>query len=257
MRASLTQRELASRIERDQSSLSRWEKGERAPNDEDVKQYLTGTGTTGQRRDEILSMVKGITAPSWLALTLPEQHVQMAALLRFERQARRVTHVAPLLIPGVLQTSDYTRTLMESGDISADEIETQIAVRVGRRELITREAPAMLRALLGEAALRQGNPKVLAKQLRYLVEMADYPNIEIRVVGFTAGWMEGMFALIETDDESPIAHVDVGDSSLFLHEPSDVDHYRRKAAVIEEMAMNPEESKGFMADIAREMEATR
>lgn len=259
-RAGLTQREVARRMgqPKAQGSMSYWERGERMPDQDDVTAYLDALGVTGERREEILSMVTDETdSPSWLALSLPEQHAQQAALLRFERGARIVTHVAPNLVPGPLQTEDYMRRIMESDpDITSDEIETRVAVRIGRRNLITRENPAMLRVLLGEAALRQGDDlAVMVKQVKYLLEMARYPNVEIRVVPFRAGWLGGMFGLIESD-EGTVVHVDAEAPTLFFHEPHDVDRYRRKAAAIEEKAMSLEASIGLMADIAREMEAT-
>jgi hypothetical protein len=65
-------------------------------------------------------------------------------LLNAERTATRVTHVAPLLIPGVLQSTDVIRSIMVEGGVPTSEIDERVAVRIGRRELITRREPAHL-----------------------------------------------------------------------------------------------------------------
>lgn len=252
-------RQLASDLGKDAGQLSRWENGERAPRPTDVAQILTHLGINGERYEEIIAICSGTHDPRWLAVTLPEQRQQLGALLEFERTATTITEVSPLLIPGLLQTSDYARAIMTAGGVPVTEAETRVAVRVGRRDVILRRDPARLVALVGEAALRQviGTRKVMIEQLEYLGEMAKLSNVDLRVVPFSSGWhpaLEGLFLLIESE-QTPVVQLESRRSGLFLHEPEDVRTYRDAADTVLRAALSPEESSEFIAAIAKDMEA--
>jgi hypothetical protein len=84
--------------------LSRWATGERTPRLDQVAQILALLGVNGERYEEIIGRTEGTRASRWLALTLPEQHEQLNALVDLEQSATTITDVSPLLIPGLLQT---------------------------------------------------------------------------------------------------------------------------------------------------------
>ncbi|MGJ7907098.1 helix-turn-helix domain-containing protein [Actinopolyspora sp. H202] len=255
-----TLRRLASELGKDAGQLSRWENGERAPQPTDVARLLTHLGVSGERYDEIIAITDGTSAPQWLAVNLPEQRQQLAALLECERTATTITEVSPLLIPGLLQTSAYARAIMSAGGVPADEIETRVAVRIGRRDAIVRRDPARFVTMIGEAALRQviGSAAVMAEQLEYLTDMAGMSNVELQVVPFSSGWhpaLEGLFLLIDSED-SPVVHLENRRSGIFLHEHEDVRTYRQAVDTVRQVAMTPEESSKLLAQLRTELEQT-
>jgi transcriptional regulator with XRE-family HTH domain len=257
-----SQRKLAGEISRDSGLVSRWESGERAPRATDVARILAVLGVNGEQYDEIVAMASGTDEPRWLAVSLPAQRQQLAALLECERTASKITHVAPLLIPGVLQINQYIRAIITSTTVETAEVETRVMVRIGRRDVITREDPAELAVFLGEAALRQviGSRAVMAAQLRYLVELSELPNVELRIVPYESGWhpgLEGMFMLIDSEHAPPVVHLENRKSGLFLHEDEDVATYRQAVDSVTRAAMSPEDSEGLIAKIANEMETTQ
>ncbi|PKW13738.1 helix-turn-helix domain-containing protein [Saccharopolyspora spinosa] len=259
----LTLRNVAAQLGRDPGALSRWETGERSPKPTDVAQILTILGINGDHYEEILAMTRGTTDSHWLAISLPEQRQHLAALLDFERTATAITQAAPLLIPGLLQSTSYVRAIMTSGGVPPEEVETRIAVRIGRREAITRnEDPVHFRVAIGEAALRQvlGGPQVMLSQLDHLLQMAELANVEVYVVPFGSGWhpaLEGLFILIESNHAPPVVQLETRRSGLFLHEPSDVEIYRDAAEGVFNAALDPAESRKHIAKICKEMEAAR
>src|SRR3989337_651234 len=105
-------RELAAMIQRDIGVVSRWETGNRTPKPEQVAQILTKLEVDGERYDEIMTLAYGTNESQWVAITLPEQRQQMAALVDWEQRATRIVEVSPLLVPGLLQTSGYIRGMM-------------------------------------------------------------------------------------------------------------------------------------------------
>jgi transcriptional regulator with XRE-family HTH domain len=256
-------RELASAIHRDLGVLSRWETGERTPKPEMVAQILTKLGVDGERFDDIMTLAYGTDESQWVATTLPEQRVQMAAYVDWEQNATRIVEVAPLLVPGILQISDYIRAIMTAGGVPAGEIEERITYRIGRREVIKKDRPAQLLVLLGQGALYQdiGGPEVTVAQARHLLDLARQPHIDLRIMPDHSGWhpgLESAFALIKSDralgprrsaDES-IVFLGSRRSVLMLHEPGDVEAYRRAVDRIMRITMSLDASLKFIADVA-------
>ncbi|HEX3783617.1 MAG TPA: helix-turn-helix transcriptional regulator [Pseudonocardiaceae bacterium] len=245
-------REFAKSIDRDPSLLSRWETGDRTPPATEVARILGKLGVIGRRYEEIIELALGADDSRWLATSVPEQHAQLAALLDLERTASVITDVSPLIVPGLLQTSQYARAIMTEGGVRTDEISTRVAIRAGRREVLTRDEPVRLLAYLGEAALRQriGSREIMVEQIQHLLTMAAMPNVEIRVIPFDSGWhpgLVGLFVLIESATEPPVAHLEVRDSGLFLHTSTDVAAYRQAAAKVSERAMSIEDSLAVIA----------
>jgi len=253
----VSQRKLADTIGRDPGLVSRWESGERQAKPADVTQICEALGIDAERTADLINMAGQAGQPQWLAVTLPERRAQLNALLAAERTATAVIQNAPLIIPGVLQTSDVIRSIMVDGGVPASEIDERVAVRIGRRDLITRRNPARLEVFLGEAALRTiiGNPQIMADQLHYLIEHADMDNVDIRVVAFNAGWTAALVGeFIYLDGDPSIVNIEMQGSGLILHGREDLDTYRRAADAVREKAMSPDATKELMAEVISELE---
>lgn len=267
--------ELAKTLGRDPGVLSRWETGERTPKPEVVSQILTKLDVIGERYDEIMTLAYGTDKSQWVATTLPEQRQQMAAYIDWEQSAVRIVEVAPLLVPGVLQIREYVQGIMTAGGVPPGEIASRVTSRLGRSDVITRQRqPAKLLVLLGVAALHQdiGGRQTTIEQIRHLLTMAALPNVEVRVVPDHVGWhpgLEGAFALIDSDRSVPIgdgrrrsididsiAFVETRRSVLMLHQQPDVDTYRRAADRVLDIALAPDVSAGYLAELAKRLEKT-
>lgn len=262
-------RELAAMIQRDIGVVSRWETGDRTPKPEQVAQILTKLEVDGERYDEIMTLAYGTNESQWVATTLGEQRQQMAAYLDWEQGATRIVEIAPMLVPGLLQTNDYIRAIMTAGGVPADEVSLRVTSRIGRREVLTKRNPAHLLVLLGQAALHQdiGGRATMIGQLDHILEMAARPNIELRVVPDHRGWhpgLEGAFALIESPrppsgrragtKSASIVFVGTRRSVLMLHEEPDIAAYRQAVESILAVSLPPESSANFIAETRKRME---
>ncbi|MGP4014281.1 helix-turn-helix domain-containing protein [Saccharopolyspora sp. 5N708] len=252
-------RELATKIERDPGILSRWETGERTPKPENVSRILTELGVNGVRYDGIMTLAYRTDEPQWAATTLPEQRQQLAAFLDYEQNATKIIEVAPLLVPGLLQTSGYIRAIMSAGGVPVGDIATRIAVRIGRREVLAKENPAQLVALIGQGVLFHGvgGRSTAVEQVKYLLEMARLPNVDLRIIPYHSGWhpgLEGPFTLIESEQATPVVLLETRRSGLCLHQDGDVNAYREAADMILRVAMNSDESMRLIAEIANRLE---
>lgn len=252
-------RGLAKLLETSHATVSRWETGARRPGLAEVAAYLQAVRAPAEVRERLLGVAGEPDAPRWLSIGMPEQPRQLATLLEIEREAARITTVSPLLVPGLLQTADYVREIMISADVPGTEIDTRVAVRLGRRNTITRKEPAHLTAYVGEVALRQiiGSSEGMIDQLRELLKLAEQPNIELRVLPIRTGWhagLEGPFSMFEFEDREPVISIDNRVSALYLDEPEDVSAYRCALPRVEQMAMTETASVALIADIVNGQE---
>lgn len=260
-RADLGTRELARRLEMDHSMLSRMESGERPAKPEEVARILTALGVNGHAQDAIVELSRDTSGTYWISVGMPEQELQLAALLDFERTSQHITEVSPLLIPGLLQTSDYVRAIMTTAGRPAHEVETRAAVRTGRREVLMRDNPVGFTAFIGARALRQHivDRDRMVEQLRHVLRLADLDHVTVHVIPDETVWhpgLEGAFSLLDFAAAEPIVHLENRRSGLFLGEEQDVDAYRTAVDKVREVAMSPRDSVGLIADIADRMETT-
>ena len=72
--------------------------------------------------------------------------------------------------------------------------ELQIGARTARQAVLTKDKPPKVDLILGEIALRQvmGSHKIMARQLRAMLEIVDLPNVRLRVVPFAQSGNAGL-----------------------------------------------------------------
>ncbi|MEV5765710.1 helix-turn-helix transcriptional regulator [Micromonospora sp. NPDC052213] len=113
-----------------------------------------------------------------------------------EQEASALRWFEPLYVPGLLQTETYARAiLVGAGLFAADEIERQVATRLDRQAVLTRDRPPLLSVVIDEYVLRRriGGPEVMREQLRHLVKLGGaLPRVRIQVVPLSAGAYAGL-----------------------------------------------------------------
>jgi hypothetical protein len=135
----------------------------------------------------------------WLRYPLPGGAQSLVGL---EQGALAVRQYESTLLPGLVQTSDYARALMRVGDpVPPEVVESRVAARMVRQQVLSGEDPLQLHVVLDEAALRRpvGTPRVVRGQLEHLLECRRANNITIQVIPFAAGahgGMEGPFTVL-------------------------------------------------------------
>lgn len=117
-----------------------------------------------------------------------------------ERQATVLRTFELAVVPGLLQTEAYARHLLTAVGLVAN-IEVELGARMTRQEVVTRaETPARFIAVIDESVLHRqvGSRKVMAEQIRALIEACDRPNVSVHVVPASANayvGLTGPFAL--------------------------------------------------------------
>lgn len=258
-------RELARKLDIQHPNISRWETGERMPRPEDVAKYLTAVDVNGAECERLINLARAATEPNWLTLGEPGASEALAALIEFEQTAKQITDWSPTVVPGLLQTGDYARAIMnDAGGVPTQERDQRVRVRLSRRDVLSRRDPVQFSAIIGQESLRQviGGPEVMADQLRHLKQFSDWPTVTLQVLPTGSGWHPGIagpFELLEFASGRPIVHLEHLRSSLFLYEePADLQAYKDAADTLRELAMSPDDSAGLIAELIThlEMEST-
>jgi transcriptional regulator with XRE-family HTH domain len=251
-------REFAKQVGVSYVALSRWETGKRVPTSEDVATLLGALRVIGEERERLLAMTRQAQDPNWVA---PGVDRQLTALIDFEQTATTIVDVSPLVMPGLLQTADYARVIMDDGVMTTGEVQTAVITRMGRRDILTRDTPVNFLALVGEAALRypMGGPAVMAAQLRHVRRMAGLPNVTVQAIPTRPGWnpsLSGPFVLYEFPVAAPIVHFEHHRSSMFLPDKKDIEDMRKAVQAIRSVALGPEDTATLITKIEKEIGAS-
>ncbi len=134
--------------------------------------------------------------------------------IELEREAALLRWYEPAFLPGVFQTEAYARATMNDGLLLPDQIEQRVASRLDRQEILTRDVPVPVVAVIDAMVLRRGingQPDVKREQLEHLVKISELPHVQILVVpeetGIYSG-LQGGFILATLSDGSVVAHLD-------------------------------------------------
>lgn len=252
--AGMNGRQLAHELGITQTTVSRYERGERTAPVDYVARVLGLIGITGQRYDELIEFAHTASEPNMI--TKAGIHRHLIEISEFERDASSIVHIAPLMVPGPLQTRSYASAVMTG--LPSDDRDLRVELRMARREALSQ--PRQITAYLTEHALRDelGGSATMAEQLRYLVEVAERPNIEIRVIpDDLKQWTlvhEGAFVLYKFPKAAPIVHLEHYRGPAFLYDREDVSAYINAIDTLADVAMSPDRSVELMATLVEKLE---
>ncbi|CAL9498251.1 helix-turn-helix domain-containing protein [Streptomyces sp. enrichment culture] len=174
-----------------------------------------------------------------------------------EAEAVSMWHHANSNLPGVLQTPEYAAELLKEGGLAGPELDTQVAARMGRRELLLAPDGPQFRTILSEAVLRSPlrDPGEWRAQLRHLSEMGERANVIIQVLP----WAAGLHGLTNTDTmflRGPggrtVAWVETGYSGELVQETTPVERLQLRYDRVRDLALSPEESRQFIVGMLEE-----
>ncbi|GAA1938874.1 Scr1 family TA system antitoxin-like transcriptional regulator [Kitasatospora viridis] len=185
-----------------------------------------------------------------------------------EQAASEIKTFETSLVPGLLQTDDYARTVFRAGQPDAEprEIERRVRLRTARKAILDRGIGApKLQVAIGEAVLRRqiGSSEVMVGQLKHLSDLID--RVDLRIVPFAAGLhlgvLSGSFTLLHfpltpdgEDTEPPTVYSDGYAGDLYLDSFREVDLYEKTFKSIWAAAHTPEESRKMISEAARSYE---
>jgi transcriptional regulator with XRE-family HTH domain len=189
--AGFAQRDVAAAMDWSLSKLLRIETGAVSITTNDLKALLAHYHITDPPR--LLSLLDTARAARerspWNAykdLGPPE----FISHLAYESAASVVRNFEPILVPGLLQTEEYARVVLtELRGPDTRTVDRLVDLRMERQEILDREEPPSLHVIMDEAVISRavGGVGPMRRQLRRIKEMAERPNVTVRVLPFSAG----------------------------------------------------------------------
>lgn len=237
----LTQDELARRIGFSQSTVKNIESGYRVPTREQARLLDEAFDTAGTLR-RLESRIRA-------APISPGFRPFVAA----EADARTLKWFEHTLVPGLLQTEDYARTLVEAyPGLTSDEVAARVAAKLDRQLVLDSDEPPWLWAVIDEQVLRReiGGPEVMTAQLAKLAEFARRPRVTIQVLSAARAHtaLLGGFIIAELASQPAVAYLDNVLDGQTVQDPAMVE----TAAVVFDTIRTDALSRGESAELIEE-----
>jgi len=231
----LTRDQAGFHIRASESKISRMELGRVGFKTRDVEDLLTLYGVVDDaERRALLEMVREANTPGWWQNYSQELPSWFTTYVGLEEAASMIRTYEVQFVPGLLQTAAYARSVIQLGnpDVPDEGIERRVHLRMQRQERFTKNDGPRLWAVIDEATLKRtiGGRKVMAEQLRHLLEVAALPNITLQVMPFRYGMHAaegGAFSILRfpESDLSDVVYVEQLWGALYLDKREDIDPY--------------------------------
>ncbi|MGH3564704.1 MAG: helix-turn-helix domain-containing protein [Pseudonocardia sp.] len=251
--------EVARRLGMSPSKISRIETGNSGLQIEDVAALLGLYEVPAATRDELLDLVRRSEERGWWTRQ-PGLPKLWRSLIDFEAKATRVQNYEALVVPGLLQTAEYSRAILQgvAPTISEAELDDLVASRMARQAVLTRSSAPQFFAVVDEGVLRRpiGEAGVMHRQLQHLLGAAERPHVTLRVVPLAAGahaGLRGPFVILEFAEEPALIYLENHSTVLFLEEEADVAAYRLALGTILQTALAPAATAELIVQIAAEL----
>lgn len=241
-RAGLTQEEFAPMVHYSVPTVASIEQGRRFPPADFVERAEESLDAFGALRNASRHLSRRPGLASWFR--------QWAQL---EAEAESLYTYECRLVPGLLQTEAYARTLFDNQlpPLCDEQIDVQWAARAERQQLL-RERPNTSFSFILEEHLflrRVGGTAVTRQLLDHVLEIAEMRNVEVQVMPLVrdahAG-MAGPMQLLGTPDSRWFAYNEAQRSGLFVSDPKEVTILQMRYARMRSQALCLDDSASLL-----------
>ncbi|MFG2239357.1 helix-turn-helix domain-containing protein [Streptomyces sp. NPDC048734] len=244
------------------AKLSRIEagKGRRPPTETDVRALLDLYGTDAYEASVLIQLLRRAGEPGWWQRydkrLMPEWFDRLVGL---QEAATAIRTFEIQYVPGLLQTSAYTRAVVERGlpTAPAREVERRVELRMRRTQLLERPDAPQLWAVVDESVLLRvlGGREVMREQLDHLVRMASLPHVTVQVVPLdvthaSAPAIPVTYLRFGGSDLPDVVYLEQIRSATFLEDQDETEEYRVTLDRLADEALNPRESLALLRETA-------
>ena len=222
-------------IRASESKVSRMELGRVGFKERDVSDLLELYGMADdEERFRLMELARATNNPGWWSRygdVMPSWFTNYVGL---EVAATLIRTYEVMFVPGLLQTEEYARAVVQLGKsyLPSAEVDQRVALRVTRQQILTRPNPARLWVVIDESVLHRpvGGEDVLRAQIEHLLKWAAQPNITLQVMPFSSiGYpgAGGAFSILRfpEGDLPDVVYIEHAASALYLDKLDEVDEY--------------------------------
>jgi transcriptional regulator with XRE-family HTH domain len=248
--AGLRQMDVVAAAGLSQAQLSRIERAQSLPTEDETEQLARLYKADPQRRVELVQMARDARAgirDSRLVVQRGQTLAMQQRWRRIEGDARVVRSYQPALALGVLQTADYASVVLEQ---PADSKAVRDRIARHRRLLDEQDRQHILIQTEGALRLRVGSGSVMREQTQSLRDASLRPNVrlgvipETRAVDVVAGTAFHLY-----DATAVVVGLEI--AAATLTDPSDVQHFRRLFDRLSAMAVWDDEARAVIDGVGQ------
>ena len=183
---------------------------------------------------DTLAMAREANHPGWWQRYGDVLPAWFRAYVDLESAASLIRTYEGQFIPGLLQTDDYIRAVVQGAHLTsaAEEVGRRVRLRMARQAVLIREQPPRLWAVLDEAALRRpvGGREVMRGQLERLIDATKLANVTLQVLPFGSGAhpaMAGAFSVLRFGDQElpDVVYLEHLTGASYLEKRDEVERY--------------------------------
>ncbi|RJO73442.1 XRE family transcriptional regulator [Nocardia panacis] len=239
------------------AKISRLELGRTGFKERDIRDLLTLYGVVDPaEREMFLELARQANEPGWWHRYSDLLPSWFGTYIGLEQAATKIRTYEAHLIPGLLQTPEYARSVLSLGYEDADN-DRRVEVRAKRQEILYRIDPPVVWAVIDEAALHRhvGGPRVHREQLQHLMKLAELPHVTIQVLPYSAGEHAAAgssFTILRfAESELPdIVYLEHLTSALYLDRRQDLALYLSVMDRLSVQSERPDRSLEILAEYA-------
>jgi transcriptional regulator with XRE-family HTH domain len=259
--ARLTCEEVAEHLECSTSKISRIETGRVSVSPRDVRDMLDLYGVSSQQGASLVQLARDSRQKGWWHAYSDTIQPRFATYIGLESAASEIRIYEVTLIPALLQTEDYARTVIAAGIVGGDHdgVERNVELLMARQPPLTSDDPPRLWAVLDEAALRRtvGGAGLMRLQLDHLLDLSRLPNVAIQVIPFGAGAHPAMgrpFVILAFPERADpdVVYLEDLTSALYVEDVDEVDRYNMFFNHLRATALSFEDSSALIMAVIKE-----
>ncbi|WP_031522040.1 helix-turn-helix domain-containing protein [Streptomyces sp. NRRL F-5123] len=259
----ITREDAGYSIRASESKISRMELGRVSFKERDVADLLTLYGVTEEgERLAMLGLVREANAAGWWHGYGEVMPTWFQTYVGLEESAALIRTFEVQFVHGLLQTEDYIRQVIRLGHPDAADawVERRVGLRLERQKLLVSERAPHFVAVMDEGALRRpfGTRQGMRDQIAHILEAADAPNVEVRVLPFAIGGHAaggGAFTLLSfpESDLPDLVYLEQLTGALYIDKHDEVVEYDKAMTTLGRIALSPADSLDWLAELQREL----
>ncbi|MEU2860621.1 Scr1 family TA system antitoxin-like transcriptional regulator [Streptomyces mirabilis] len=241
-RAGLTQEEFAPLVGYQSSTVASIEQGRRLP----PRAYV-------ERAEEVLDAFGVLRAAAKYATRQPGLASWFREWAELEEQAISLYTFENRLVPGLLQTEGYARTLFnERVPVLTDaQIEAQIAARADRQRLLVERPNTAFSFIVEEYVVQRGTggSEVTRGLIDSILTVTELRNVEIQLMPMTCAvhsGLDGPIRLSETPQNEWFGYCEGQESGQLVASPKTISVLQMRYAKLRSQALSPNDSRSLL-----------
>ncbi|HEU5472844.1 MAG TPA: helix-turn-helix transcriptional regulator [Actinophytocola sp.] len=225
------------------STLSRLERGQRHISPEAIQGLAVIYELSSQRRDALLARAREPVALGWWDRPPAGLTNSLGALASYEHEATRLTDWSPGVVPGLLQTKEYSIAIMRDWGVADNDVNPRLGARMQRQELLARREVDYT-AFVGVAALcnRLCGTDEFVRQLRHLIRVSTREGVTVRIVDAPTSFTLGSWYLMDFEHTGPVVHLEHLRSATFLFDKETAAYVAARSR-LDRIALGEQESR--------------